>query len=319
MQYTTIITAGEALVEFFSSNKLDPDTKSPVYIGPFPSGAPAIFIDQVSKLGGEAKFIGGVGDDQFGQIIKSRLHEDRVDVKSLQTIKGKSTGVAFVSYRNDGERDFIFHIADTAADSFKPNSTSLDWSNIVFHVSGSTLGVPKLHKIVRGLVDTVQRKSGKISFDPNIRPELIHDPNVSKSISELISLCDCFMPSESDLSYLYPAQDPNAVIRQLVKTSSKVVAYKKGAAGATIFADGEEYNLDGHQIHEVDPTGAGDCFCGTFTTLYYGGYSAELAGKYANAAGALAASKLGPMEGNSTLGEIQHLLDSDKVQTRECI
>jgi sugar/nucleoside kinase (ribokinase family) len=179
--------------------------------------------------------------------------------------------------------------------------------------------VPKLHNIVRGLVDTVQRKSGKISFDPNIRPELIHDPNVSKSISELISLCDCFMPSESDLSYLYPAQDPNAVIRQLVKTSSKVVAYKKGAAGATIFADGEEYNLDGHQIHEVDPTGAGDCFCGTFTTLYYDGYSAELAGKYANAAGALAASKLGPMEGNSTLGEIQHLLDSDKVQTRECI
>jgi hypothetical protein len=45
----------------------------------------------------------------------------------------------------------------------------------------------------------------------------------------------------------------------------------------------------------------------------------KLAGKYANAAGALAASKLGPMEGNSTLGEIQHLLDSDKVQTRECI
>ena len=86
MQYTTIITAGEALVEFFSSNKLDPDTKSPVYIGPFPSGAPAIFIDQVSKLGGEAKFIGGVGDDQFGQIIKSRLHEDRVDVKSLYSL-----------------------------------------------------------------------------------------------------------------------------------------------------------------------------------------------------------------------------------------
>lgn len=311
MQDLTIITAGEALVEFFFSNEVDPGTHSGIHLGPFPSGAPAIFIDQASKLGAKAKFIGGIGDDHFGQIIKAKLHGDLVNVEDLQVIKDKSTGVAFVSYRNDGERDFIFHVTDTAADSFEPSISSLDSSNVVLHISGSTLGVPKLHNIIKSLIEMVRIKSGKISFDPNIRPELMHEPNVTESISEIIKLCDTFMPSESDLRYLYPSQDPAEAIRKLIKSSPKVVAYKQGAAGATIFADGIEHNLRGHQIQEVDPTGAGDCFCGAFITLYYSGFSAEKAGEYANAAGALASTKLGPMEGNPTLAEIEDLLDRE--------
>jgi sugar/nucleoside kinase (ribokinase family) len=54
----------------------------------------------------------------------------------------------------------------------------------------------------------------------------------------------------------------------------------------------------------VDPTGAGDCFCGTFVTLSAAGQPLLLALTRANAAGALAVTRLGPMEGNSTLAEI---------------
>ena len=55
----------------------------------------------------------------------------------------------------------------------------------------------------------------------------------------------------------------------------------------------------------ADPTGAGDCFCGTFVTLIASGFAFREALELANAAGALAVTKVGPMEGNSRLADIQ--------------
>ena len=58
-------------------------------------------------------------------------------------------------------------------------------------------------------------------------------------------------------------------------------------------------------MEEVDPTGAGDCYCGTFLAMIAKGESIEASGRYANAAGALAVTKRGPMEGNSSLQTIE--------------
>jgi sugar/nucleoside kinase (ribokinase family) len=51
----------------------------------------------------------------------------------------------------------------------------------------------------------------------------------------------------------------------------------------------------------IDPTGAGDCFGGAFTALWFSGASAKEPLRFATAAGALAVTKLGPMEGASSL------------------
>jgi hypothetical protein len=54
----------------------------------------------------------------------------------------------------------------------------------------------------------------------------------------------------------------------------------------------------------IDPTGAGDCFGGAFTALWFSGASAKETLRFATAAtaaGALAVTKLGPMEGASSL------------------
>ena len=83
---------------------------------------------------------------------------------------------------------------------------------------------------------------------------------------------------------------------------------KKGSHGAIVLRGEEKYEFQGHQVEEVDPTGAGDCFCGTFVSLYYQGLSLHEAGKFANAAGALAVTKIGPMEGNTHLDQIKKFL-----------
>lgn len=72
---------------------------------------------------------------------------------------------------------------------------------------------------------------------------------------------------------------------------------------------GERHDFTGHDVTEIDPTGAGDCFCGTFVSLLAQGASLYDAGLRANAAGAIAVTRRGPMEGNSDPAEITRFLD----------
>src|SRR6266851_816553 len=59
--------------------------------------------------------IGCVGSDDFGALNVERLRSDGVDVSGISVIKSATTGSAFVTYREDGERDFIFNIANSAS------------------------------------------------------------------------------------------------------------------------------------------------------------------------------------------------------------
>ena len=66
--------------------------------------------------------------------------------------------------------------------------------------------------------------------------------------------------------------------------------------------------VTGHRVPVIDPTGAGDCFCATFAALHVMGTALPDALRRANAAGALAVGRLGPMEGNSSPAEIDAFL-----------
>jgi fructokinase len=68
---------------------------------------------------------------------------------------------------------------------------------------------------------------------------------------------------------------------------------------------------------EVDPTGAGDCFDGTFLAAMVKGYGLQEAVIRANAAGSLAVGKRGPMEGNSDPAEIDQVLNEQSVQVEQ--
>ncbi len=65
-----VLTIGETIVEFIRRRRNQPHHETGEYAGPFPSGAPAIFIDTASRLGLKAAIIGGIGDDDFGKVLK---------------------------------------------------------------------------------------------------------------------------------------------------------------------------------------------------------------------------------------------------------
>ena len=78
-----LITVGEILVEVMATTVGTGFANRRASIGPFPSGAPAIFIDQAARLGARCAMIGAVGDDDFGRVNIDRLSADGVDVSAI--------------------------------------------------------------------------------------------------------------------------------------------------------------------------------------------------------------------------------------------
>src|SRR5262245_15598194 len=113
-----IICAGEILVEIVATTVGDGFREAQPLVGPFPSGAPAIFIDQCGRIGGAAGMIGAVGADDFGRLNLDRLERDGVDITAISVDPAYPTGSAFVRYRNDGTRDFVYNIGTSAASRF---------------------------------------------------------------------------------------------------------------------------------------------------------------------------------------------------------
>ncbi len=309
---------GDLLVEIMATGKNSRHLRVENYKGPFPSGSSGIFIDQAARAGGECIFVGGVGDDVFGQVILNRLKEDGVNTSLIKIVKGIPTGTAFVSYNDDGSRDFVFNIAHSAAAQFGGSdevisalkSFMLDY----MHVSGASLSNADMCASILRVCRALHEDGVKISFDPNVRKELMGNTSYFSAVNEIMNLCSIFLPSEDDCAMLFPQQSFTGYAPPLLAATMDYVVLKKGEHGSEAMnKSGEHLQREAHKVEAVDPTGAGDCFCATFVTLMASGkYTfAEVLAR-ANAAGALAVTQLGPMEGARFLSEIETFLAKGK-------
>lgn len=305
----TIATIGEILVEFVSHGRNCALETICDYSGPYPSGAPAIFLDQASRMGARTELVGGVGADGFGRSVLTRLERDGVGTKGVHVSAERSTGVAFVSYYDSGDRDFIFHLSGTAADEFDVPETLTEPAETIFHVSASSLGLPSMREKIMTTMRKVHDAGGWITCDPNARPELMRDRDARTALDEAMACSYCLLPSTSDLGFLFPDLEEEAAVEHLLASGAEVVAIKRGAGGATLVSHGERHECVGHPVEEIDPTGAGDCFGGTLIALLAQAVPLLEAGRQANAAGAIAVTRRGPMEGNSGPAEIISFLD----------
>lgn len=305
---------GDLLVEFVCASKNGRHSKVDTYTGPFPSGAAGIFIDQAARCGGACIFAGAVGDDAFGQVILDRLVEDGVDTRLIKTVKGVPTGSAFVSYNDDGSRDFVYNIVLSAAARFdgddKAAKAIADFGVDVMHVSGSALSNPEMSAKVLHVCSALHASGVTISFDPNVRKELMGNPSYFDAIAAMLAISSIFLPSEDDAAALFPGKSLAEFAPTLFEKGMTHVVLKKGGNGSEVMSSsGEDVSLAAHHVDVLDPTGAGDCFCATFVTLLTAGQHtlAQVMAR-ANAAGALAVTRIGPMEGNSHLGTIEAFL-----------
>lgn len=308
----TILAAGELLVEFVSLEKDCGLRKITNFRGPFPSGAPGIFADQAALTGCEVLMVGAVAEDSFGDVILDRFARDHVGVDYVRRLPGMTTGSAFVSYYEDGSRTFVFNVSNAAACHLALDDSLLahiahggvDW----FHVSGSSLGDPKMAKVILALFDAVRAGGGRISYDPNVRKEIASNPDYAPMVQRVLAGTDLFLPSSEDLEALFPGLSEVDAVAKAFAAGARTIAMKKGAEGCAYFAPGTHFSLPGHKVEVVDATGAGDCFCASFVALIALGTDPREALALANATAAMSVTRTGPMEGNNPLADVKKFL-----------
>lgn len=312
-----IMTMGEIIVEIMRGDVDMPLDKPGIFKGPYPSGAPAIFIDTVARLGHKAAIVGGVGDDDFGKCLTERLENDGVDTSCIIKNDRISTGCAFVMYYSDGDRKFIFHIGNTPAVlAPAPADEKLDGLKF-FHIMGCS--VMSELKFGRRIVDTAKKayeKGAKISFDPNIRPELMKDPESMDLVNEIMDMTAVFMPGKSELRMLSGKEDIEEAVKELFTTKPglEIIALKNGKKGCIIYTRDERIEFGVYAVTPVDATGAGDSFDGAFLCGLLEGKSLLDAAKFATAAASLNTAAFGPMEGKISRENVEKMIEEDNLE-----
>lgn len=286
-----LLIVGESLVEFVRPERgLGLGEPGP-FLGPWPSGAPAICADAAALAGGEVALVSTVGADPFGRLLLERLITDGVDVSDVRVLDDAVTGTAFVAYDLDGSRSFVFHVADAAPGAITVAHLGsaperADW----IHVSGASLALSAaMAAAIMAAVERVVAHGGRVSFDPNLRTGSSGVSDLPEATARLLEVAALVLPAEGELEAL--GVDPDALAAR-----GTVVCITAGAEGARLYGTGGVTGVPGLPVTEVDPTGAGDTFAGVFLATFLRTGDAYWAAIAGNRAGAAHVAAMGPME-----------------------
>lgn len=304
-----IVTMGPLICEVMRK-ELDKPLDAPAdFTGPYPSGDAAIMLNAAAKLGANCAMIGVVGDDGFGRCVTNRLKESGADCSMVRIHPEASTGVAFVCYYSDGSRNFLYHVHHAAPGMLTPEDVDMEklkgakW----LHVSGFTMSTNQasaeaVYKMVREASPET-----KVCFDPNIRPEALSVEEIRRLCMPVLERADLILPSKSEAMMFTGAASDDEGCRKWA-AEGKLIVLKNGEEGSRIYTRDEVVDVPSFPVEEVDPTGAGDTFCGAFLTALIEGKSIRECGRFANAAGAMSVRKQGPMEGAPSRAELEAFL-----------
>jgi sugar/nucleoside kinase (ribokinase family) len=291
MMGAMLLIVGEAIVVYQRDlgPAAGPSDATVPYTGPWPSGAPAITSYIAGRLGVPTTFVGGVGRDRHGQVLRNGLAAAGVDLGRLVAHADAPTATAHITYRGDDHRDFDFHVSGTAATQV----TGADLADLPeratwLHLSGSALifGEPLASTALTAL-HRAHRAGARISVDPNIRPESLRT-DIARALLDALQLAHVLLPTEGELDAL------GADVDGLV-AGGAVVCTTRGPAGALVRDAGGETTVDAVAVRPVDTDGAGDSFAGGFIAASLGGADPRTAARAGAAVAAQAIRVTGPM------------------------
>lgn len=298
---------GEALIDFIPEQKgkalKDVDTFEKL-----PGGAPANVAIAVAKYGGQASMITKLGKDAFGDFLVEVLEENNVEVDKVLRTSEANTGLAFVSVKEDGERDFSFYRNPSADMLLAEEEIQDEWFSTgdMLHFCSVDLVESPMKYAHKKAIQCVKDKGGIVSFDPNIRLSLWDDHNECKeTVQSFLPLAHIVKISDEELEFITGIEDVKEAIQSLFVGDVLAVVYTKGANGAELYLKDRSFNSSGFKVTVSDTTGAGDAFIGgllymlTANKVQLSNIEQILAEKhedilaFANASGALTASVKG--------------------------
>ena len=273
-----VIAIGEALIDFIPHEKGRALNNVENFLR-VPGGAPLNVAAAVAKLGGKSQMLTKLGEDGFGDAILNEVKPLGVDVSRISRTKEANTALAFVSLREDGERDFSFYrnpSADMLLTAEEICSEDFNERDILHFCSVSLIDAP-IKEAHRRAIEIAKEKGCLISFDPNVRLPLWKQPeDCRKAILEFLPLSNIVKISDEELEFITGIKDEKEALDSLLTGDVKVIIYTKGTNGAEFITKERVIFSPSFKVSAQDTTGAGDSFIGSL--LYQvaeGEYSLE--------------------------------------------
>ncbi|EES47729.1 carbohydrate kinase [Clostridium botulinum] len=227
-------------------------------------GAPANVAASISKLEGNAYFLGQVGSDFFGKYLVELLKE--LNINTDMTVEKGSTTIALVGIDENGERNFDFLRGSDGEYSFDNIDTSKISDSDIIHFGSATGFLDgELKNTYYKLLEYAKSKNIYISFDPNYRDALITDDKLDlfvKDCIEFLKKSDFTKLSDEELILITKEEDLEAGVKKLHELGVKVVTITLGSKGTYLSVLGQNEVIPSIKIKQVDSTGAGDSFVG---------------------------------------------------------
>lgn len=261
-----LIAIGEALIDFVPSQtgcslkEVQAFTKSP-------GGAPANVAACVAKLGGKAQFISKLGEDAFGDYLEETIASTGVEVQSVRRTKEACTGLAFVSLKENGERDFSFYRNPSADMLLRKEEISREWfkKKDILHFCSVDLIEAPVKYAHQQAIEYALMEDVLISFDPNVRLPLWHEPeSCRETIKAFIPYAHILKISDEELSFITGIDHEDTALATLFQGNVKMIIYTLGKAGVRVITKKVDITVQGYSVNVIDTTGAGDSFIGAF-------------------------------------------------------
>lgn len=311
-----VIALGELLIDFTMNGQSEQGNNM---FEACPGGAPCNVLALLNKMGKKTAFIGKVGKDQFGTLLRDTITEAGIDASNLMVDENVNTTLAFVHTFPDGDREFSFYRNPGAdmmltADEVNPEVVK---DTKVFHFGTLSMTHEGVREATKKAVETAKANGCLVSFDPNLRPPLWSSLDLAKEQMEYgFGKCDILKISDNEIQFVSGKEDYDEGIAYLQETYNiPLLLLTMGKDGSRAYYKGMRVERPGFSVKAIETTGAGDTFCGSSLNYLvdhdFENLTEEQLGEmltFANAAAALVTTKKGAIKAMPVKEEVLELI-----------
>lgn len=311
-----VIALGELLIDFTMNGQSEQGNNM---FEACPGGAPCNVLALLNKMGKKTAFIGKVGKDQFGALLRDTIREAGIDASNLMVDENVNTTLAFVHTFPDGDREFSFYRNPGAdmmltADEVNPEVVK---DTKVFHFGTLSMTHEGVREATKKAVETAKANGCLVSFDPNLRPPLWSSLDLAKEQMEYgFGKCDILKISDNEIQFVSGKEDYDEGIAYLQETYNiPLILLTMGKDGSRAYYKGMRVERPGFSVKAIETTGAGDTFCGSSLNYLvdhdFENLTEEQLGEmltFANAAAALVTTKKGAIKAMPVKEEVLELI-----------
>ena len=319
MQKEIDVTAlGELLIDFTENGV---SSQGNALLEANPGGAPCNVLAMLGKLGKKTAFIGKVGNDQFGNMLRKTIESVGIDAEGLVIDDKVHTTLAFVHTYPDGDRDFSFYRNPGADMMLRKEEVSLDkiCASKIFHFGTLSFTHAGIRTASQYAIQCAKEAGALISFDPNLREPLWENLEDARKVIEYgMECCDILKISDNELTFMTGEKDydKGAVLLQQ-KYQIPLVCVTLGKDGSRAYYKGLTIKAEPFlQKNTIETTGAGDTFTGCMLNTVLDKGLDNLTGedirwmlRFANAGATLITTTRGALRVMPEKDEIESLLE----------